>query len=243
MKVTLLSQLILLLLIVLVNSRPQSLPIKIAPIPATIALALLAMVHLYIKLKPTSLPSEIVPREVEDNKDRVEPIEKSFCIDECRSLTDIILKAKETAKDLDNLEQLGLELDTYRQCYMWIQKMEGTYGKQWRDTIQGAEMPVRNELYPKIHRLMMEISLHTIDFCRYRTGYVNLSPLMKINPTMMLLGKNARDAGASPISTDPYETDREARVLYSLLKFDGITLQDATIHGYYVLNEEKNENI
>ena len=243
MKITLIAQFILLLLIVLVNALPQSLPIQISPIPATIALALLAMVHLYIKMRTTPIHIETDQTKEDEAENREEPEVKTFCIDDCKSLMDIITKAKETALDSGNLEQLGLELDTYRQCYMWVQKMENTYGKQWRNTIQGAEMPITEKLFPKIHSLMMEISLHTIDFCRYRTGYVNLSALMKINPTMMLLGKNAKEAGAIPITTDPYETDREARVLYSLLKNDGITLKDATIHGYYVPNELEDENI
>jgi len=243
MKITLFAQFILLSLIVLVNTLPQSLPIQISPIPATIALALLTMVHLYIKSKPLPVLADSTSGNEPVEAHKKELLEQAIDIDSCKSLIDIIQQAKKTACNVDNLEQLSLELDTYRQCYLWIRNMEQTYGKQWRETIQGAQMPINPKIYPQIHQMMAEISLHTIDFCRYRTGYVNLTPQMKVNPTMMLLEKDAKAAGAKPLNNDPYETDREARVLYSLLKYDGITLKDATIHGYYIPNELENENI
>lgn len=243
MKVIFYIQFLLLTLIVLVNALPQSLPFPISPIPATIALALLAMVHLYIKLKPHPVLSENTSGNVTVQIHQEESPEQIFDIDSCKSLMDIFQQAKETAHDVDNLEQLSLEFDTYRQCYLWIQNMEKTYGRPWRETIQGAEMPISPEIYPQIHRMMAEISLHTIDFCRYRMGYVNLTPLMKVNPTMMLLEKDAKVAGAKPLNDDPFETDREARVLFSLLKHDGVSLQNATIHGYYVPKELEDEKI
>ena len=243
MIATFLIQLLLLLLIVLVNIYPLDFPVPIAPIPASIALAIVSMVHLYIKLKSISIPSDKKPVEKEVEHEVKEPMDSSFEIDNCKTLIELINQAKDIAKDKDNIEQLSLELDTYRQCYMWVQNMEKTYGRPWRETIQGAEMPIKAELYPQIRKMMMEISLHTIDFCRYRTNYVNLTPLMMVNPMMILLGKDAKGAGAVPISMDPYETDREARVLYSLIKYDGISLKDATIHGYYVPKELENEEV
>lgn len=241
MKTSIFFQFLLLLLIVLVNIQPQVFPIQISPLPATIALAMLVLVHTYIKLRPVAnvnFPA-IDPEEndgktdLEDKKgsDATPPV--TGIANDFKSLSDLLEAAKTSSPDEETLRQLQLEYDIYRQCYIWVENMEKTYGKQWRETIQGADMPVNPDIFPEIHRLTAEVAMHTIDFCRYRTSYINLTPPMKVNPTMILLHKDAEQAGAKPYSDDPYETEREVRVLHALLQNDGVELQNATIHGYY----------
>lgn len=241
MKTSLLFQFLLLLLIVLVNIQPPLLPVKISPLPATIALAILVLVHTYINLKSIT-NSHIVPADIdenngiidgEDKKESDTMSEETRTVNSIKSLSDLIDAARTTSSNEEALQQLQLEYDIYRQCYIWVDNMDKIYGKQWRDTIQGADMPVNAELFPEIHRLVTEVAMHTIDFCRYRTNYINLTPLMKVNPTMILLNKDAQQAGAKLYSEDPFETEREVRVLHTLIRHDGVKLQNATIHGYF----------
>ena len=241
MKTSIFFQFLLLLLIVLINIQPQVFPIQISPLPATIALAMLVLVHTYIKLRPAAFIN-VAPVDTEEKDGKANHGDKNGgdvappvteIVNDFKSLSDLLEAAKSSSSDEETLQQLQLEYDIYRQCYIWVENMEKTYGKQWRDTIQGADMPVKPDIFPKIHRLMAEVAMHTIDFCRYRTSYINLTPPMKVNPTMILLHKDAEQAGAKPYSDDPYETEREVRVLHALLQNDGVELQNATIHGYY----------
>ena len=61
---------------------------------------------------------------------------------------------------------------------------------------------------------------------------------MKVNPRMILLNKSIKEAGGLAINTNPYDTNREVRVLSQLMDNDGVTIKNATIHGYY--KEENN---
>ena len=247
MKTSLFFQFVLLLLIVIVNIQPQLLPIQISPLPATITLALLVLIHTYVHLRsvvherpvPTELDGQEVKEEPEDKYETGTTPQPTETANQINSLSDLISAAKASSPDNENLQQLQLEYNIYRQCYIWVENMEKAYGKQWRDIIQGADMPVSSEIFPEIHRLTTEVAMHTIDFCRYRTSYINLTPLMKVNPTMILLNKDARQAGARPYSDDPFETEREVRVLHTLIQHDGVVLQGATIHGYYETSTEE----
>ena len=244
MKTSIFFQFLLLLLIVLLNIQPQVFPIQISPLPATIALAMLVLVHTYIKLRAVAIinvaPIEEDGKTASEDKngdDATPPVTE--IANDLKSLSDLLEVAKSSSSDEETLQQLQLEYDIYRQCYIWVENMEKTYGKQWRDTIQGADMPVNPDIFPEIHRLTAEVAMHTIDFCRYRTNYINLTPLMKVNPAMILLHKDARQAGAKPYSDDPFETEREVRVLHALIQHDGVALQNATIHGYYEATSEE----
>lgn len=154
---------------------------------------------------------------------------------ESKTLQELMDKLKEAAGD-DSFAALEQEAEACCQSYEWITKMEKRYGKAWRQLFQAAQMPVDQEEFGKMRSLITEIALHTIDFCRYRTGYINLSEEMKVNPTMMLEGKSIQEAGGVALNANPYHINREVRVLSQLMDHDGISIKNATIHGYYQEN-------
>lgn len=235
MKQSFLNHSVLLLLIIVVNILPQPISMYIRPLPATIALVLLVIIHTYIILKQrTETAPALIEKEHENVIQTLTPAETDF-----KSLSDFVNYAKKNSADSETADQLELELNTYMQCYLWVQKMEKKYDQQWRALIQGAEMPICPETFPKIRSLIMEIALHTTDFCRYRTHYVNLSEQMMVNPTSILLDKDLKEAGAVPISDNPFKTPREVRALGSLIRNDEIQLNGATIHGYYIEENEQ----
>lgn len=125
------------------------------------------------------------------------------------------------------------ELKVYQQCYLWVEHMHEKYGLEWDRKSRNAEMPFAKERYPELRSLVMEIALHTIDFCRYRTNYINCTDRMKVNPAMLLLDETVEKAGGLPLSDNPYEIPKEVRLLHQLIQNDGIELKDVTIHGYY----------
>jgi len=155
---------------------------------------------------------------------------------DCSSLSELLNKV-EPMLDEKDADSLFAELDSYKELAVWIERINQTYGKAWGTLFQQAEMPVGEEDMPPMRSLTMELALHTIDFCRCRMGYVNLTDAMKVNPMMMLHQKDAQAVGSKPFEDNPERTPREVRALYQLMKHDGIALKHATIHGYEVTNE------
>lgn len=129
-------------------------------------------------------------------------------------------------------KRLTDELDTFRQSYLWCLNMQKIYGQKWLDTFQGADLPLSPDSYPVMRSLIAEIALQTADFCRYRTGDINLKERMIVNPRIVLLGCPATEAGARPLSDNPFETPKEVHALHALFKHDGIKLRHASIHGF-----------
>lgn len=233
-------QAILLALIVFVNLPPSlcffTLPAFISPLSITIVLALSILLVTCLQnwrhetlLSMQAEEKVAIPESIKEAQ-----ASTSLDIKNCQSLSQLIEVIKQQADASDSVRYLDLELKTLEQCRLWIYKMEEKYGKEWRTLFQGAEMPVKQEDFPRMRSLIMDIALHTVDFCRYRTGYVNLTEQMKVNPTMLLLDKEAVKAGAKPINTDPFKIDKEVRVLHQLIRHDGISLKEVTIHGYYL---------
>jgi hypothetical protein len=155
---------------------------------------------------------------------------------DCSSLSELLTRLEPVLDDKDE-DTLYAELDSYKELAVWIERIDQTYGKTWDMLFQQAEMPVGEAEMPAMHSLTMELALHTIDFCRCRTGYVNLTDAMKVNPMMMLHQKDAQSMGSMPFEDNPEKTPREVRALYQLMKHDGVVLKHATIHGYELTNE------
>lgn len=136
----------------------------------------------------------------------------------------------------DQLNDFMHELKIYQQCYIWVEKMQEHYGNAWNDKFQSADMPFDPAFYPELRSLIMEVALHTVDFCRYRTANINLTERMKVNPNMLLLGISVEKAGGKPINDNPFEIPKEVRLLHQLINEDGITLDGVTVHGFYYRN-------
>lgn len=129
--------------------------------------------------------------------------------------------------------RLFTELDIYRQCYLWCQQMQKRYGKDWQETFQGSNLPLQPQDIGHMRSLMAEVALHTVDFCRYRTADVNLTERMRVNPRMILLDADLKEAGARPFTDNPYEMPKEVLALNELFRQDQVELTRATIHGFY----------
>lgn len=207
--------------------------------------ALAATITLVLVLILLSLHNYLQQRRcrtkvVEDKELSQNPPEKteseagsSLPVGECHTLSELMAYLQTHADAPSQIAALDFELKTYQQCYIWIKRMEEMYGDKWRKCFQEAEMPIQEDDFPQMRSLIMEIALHTVDFCRYRTNYINLTDKMKVNPSMILLEKEALQAGAEPFTDDPFHTNKEVRALHALAANDGIRLKNATLHGYY----------
>ena len=154
-----------------------------------------------------------------------------FRIKECHSLHELLDKVAPLMNESE-LDVLDTQLASMQDAESWILQMEKAYADIWSDLFQGAEMPLTEEAMPAMRSLIMEVALHTMDFCRTHTGYVNLTSGMRVNPILILQQKDVKNVDAQPMNEDPFTTSREIRALYQLAKHDGVTLRNATIQGY-----------
>lgn len=141
-------------------------------------------------------------------------------------------KSSEAAISQETVQRLKDELDTYRQSYLWCIRMQQLYGEQWTDMFQCATLPLEPAEYSKMRSLIAEVALQTVDFCRYRTRYINLTERMQVNPRMILLGCSPAEAGAKSLSDNPFEIPKEVLALQELFQNDKVELTYASIHGY-----------
>ena len=230
----------LLMLIVIVNMPKEllSFSVNIQPQAATITLSVIILIVSYLYTKNDNLLMHVEGPVIQEKKTDTHQNSLISKIKESKSLMEMMDKLKAIIGDDESFANIDNESKIYWQSYMWVSRMEELYGKDWREVFQAAQMPVKQEDFGKMRSLITEIALHTVDFCRYRTGYVNLSEEMKVNPRMILLNKSIKEAGGLAINTNPYDTNREVRVLSQLMDNDGVTIKNAAIHGYY--KEENN---
>ena len=141
-------------------------------------------------------------------------------------------KSSEAAISQETVQRLKDELDTYRQSYLWCIRMQQLYGDRWTGMFQCATLPLEPAEYSKMRSLIAEVALQTVDFCRYRTRYINLTERMQVNPRMILLGCSPAEAGAKSLSDNPFEIPKEVLALQELFLNDKVQLTNASIHGY-----------
>lgn len=168
-----------------------------------------------------------------------QPLDEFIC-----TIMDAYLTITEEQEGPDESEKKRLlnELDIYRQSYLWCVQMQKKYGKQWADAFQGATLPLELEDYPRLRSLIAEIALQTMDFCRYRTNDINLQDRMMVNPRSVLMDCSVQEAGAQELKTNPYYTPKEVLALYELFGHDKVQLQQASIHGYIIINKKTDIN-
>lgn len=242
-------QTLLLLLLVAVN-----LPLKfiqdlnIQPLAATITLALILIIVSYIAYRQQQVQKKEMealrlqaekkpePKVVQPEPKQEQPIS----IGESKTLPELLNHLKAHADNPSSVTDMEKEMKTYQQCYIWVKRMEELYGKAWRKQFQELEMPPKPEEFPQMRSLILEIALHTVDFCRYRTNYINLTKKMRVNPSMILLKQTAKEAGGEVYEEDPFKIPKETRALHALMEADDIRLKQATIHGYYENNQTEN---
>lgn len=233
-------QTLLLLLIVAVN-----LPLKfiqdfnIQPLAATVTLTLILFTVSYTAFrrhKAQKKEMETLKLQAEKQPETIQPVstpEQPISLGESITLPELLNYLKTHADNPSAITDMEKEMKTYQQCYIWVKRMEETYGKAWRKQFQELEMPPKPEDFPQMRSLILEIALHTVDFCRYRTNYINLTKMMRVNPSMILLKQTAKEAGGDAYEDDPFKTPKEVRALHALMEADDIRLKQATIHGYY----------
>ena len=227
-------------IIILVNI-PNLLPIDIVQqLALTITLGLMIVVWSYIQYrhykKMTIVKQPIIKQEPEtilDLQEKEDLLSRWAASNEdLRGWIDLQLIDLSDGIIKDRLLEEQKKYSQGIQSYMWLTHIMEQYHEQWMDIFQNPQMPVEESRIPKMRSLLMEIALHTIDFCRYRTEYVNLTSGMQVNPTLLLLNQSMEKAGAVPYVEDPLKVSREIRSLFYLTQHDNIKLKNVTIQGY-----------
>lgn len=237
-------QTLLLLLIVIVNLPLEFIQAyNIQPLAATVTLTLILIVISYIAFRQQQIQKkemETLRLQAEKPTEAIQPEsmpEQPISLGECITLPELLNYLKDHADNPSAVTDMEKEMKTYQQCYIWVKRMEELYGKAWRKQFQELEMPPKPEDFPQMRSLILEIALHTVDFCRYRTNYINLTKMMRVNPSMILLKQTAKEAGGEAYEEDPFKVPKETRALHALTEVDDIRLKQATLHGYYENNQ------